>query len=135
MLYSGVSWAMDLLTHFLHYYFLLSYHHFSSFLIISHCLYHLFYHLSLSLHFFLCHEWWSFTFQCMEDGHVPFHSYLMDIGSEILSWQGHLVKKSSCTSLFESISISLCILSGVRLLIFKVCASKRKKIIIKEERK
>ena len=94
-------------------------------------LYHLFYHLSLSSRFFLCHEWWSFTFQCMEDGHVLLHSYLMDIGSEILSWEGHLVRESLPTSLFESISISLCILSGAHLLTFGVCASKK----IKKQKK
>ena len=55
----------------------------------------------------------------MEDDHVPFHFYLMGIGLEILSLEGQLVIESSCTSLFESISISLCILSGARLLILE----------------
>ena len=123
MLYSGVSWAMDLLTHLLHYFFVIL----PSFFIIPLCLYPLFYLLSLSSRFFLCHEWWPFTFQCMEDIHVPFHSYLMDIGSEILSLEGHLVRESSPTSLFKSISISLCIMKGTHLLIFRVCAGKRKK--------
>ena len=94
-----------------------------SFFIIPFCLYHLFYPLSLSSRFFLCKEWWSFIFQCIEDGHIPLHSYLMDIGSEIFSWEGHFVGESVYMSLFESISISLCILNGARLLIFKVCAS------------
>ena len=120
MLYSGVSWAMDLLTHLLHYFFVVL----PSFIIIHHCLYPLFYHLSLSSHFFSCHEWWSFTFQCMEDSHVLFHSYLMDIGLEILSWEGHFVRESSCTSLFKSISISLRIFNGVHLLMF-VCELSR----------
>ena len=80
MLYSWVSWAMDLLTHLLHYFFIVL----PSFFIIPLCLYPLFYPLSLSSRFFLCHEWWSSTFQCMEDGHVPFHFYLMDIGSRSL---------------------------------------------------
>ena len=101
----------------------MSYHHSSSYVIIYilcsiFCLCH---HI-----FFSCHEWWSFTFQCIEDGHVPFHSYLMDIGSEILSWEDHLVRESSCTSLFESISIPLCILRGVHLLIFRVWGGKKK---------
>ena len=56
----------------------------------------------------------------MEDGHVSFHSYLMDIGLEILNWEGHFVRESSCTSLFKSISISLWIFNGVHLLMF-VC--------------
>ena len=60
----------------------------------------------------------------MEDDHVPFHFYLMGIGLEILSLEGQLVIESSCTSLFESISISLCILSGTHLLIFEVCEKK-----------
>ena len=115
---------MDLLTHLLHYFFFccstIIFHHTSLFI-------SLFYPLSLSSHFFLCHKWWSFTFQCMDDRHIPLHSYLMDIGSEILSWEGHLVRESSSTSLFERISISLCILSGARLLIFRVCASKKNK--------
>ena len=114
---------MDLLTHLLHYFFIVL----PSFFIIPLCLYPLFYPLSLSSRFFLCHEWWSSTFQCMEDGHVPFHFYLMDIGSAILSWEGYLVKESSCTSLFEGISILLCILKGTHLLIFRVCTGKRKK--------
>ena len=97
-----------------------------SFFIILIYIYPLFYPLILSSHFFLCHEWWSFTFQCIEDGHVPFHSYLMDIGSEILSWEGHLVRESSCISLLESISIPLCILRGVHLLIFRVWGGKKK---------
>ena len=108
------------------------------FFIIPHCLYHLFYPLSLSSHFFLCHEWWSFTFQWMEDGHVPFHFYLMGIGLEILSLEGQLVIESSCTSLFESISISLCILSGARLLILEnvqVKINKKKKAKKKRKEK
>ena len=95
---------MDLLTHLLHYFFVVL----LSFFIIPLCLYP----LSLSSHFSLCHEWWSFTFQCMDDGHVPFRSYVMDTGLEIFSWEGHLIKESSCTLLFESIFISLCILRG-----------------------
>ena len=51
----------------------------------------------------------------------------MDVSLEILNLEGHLVRESSLTSLFESISISLCILREVHLLIFRVCASKRKK--------
>ena len=51
----------------------------------------------------------------MENGHIPLQSYLMNIGSEILSWNDHLVKESSSTSLFESILISLCILSETHL--------------------
>ena len=48
----------------------------------------------------------------MDDGHVPFRSYVMDTGLEIFSWEGYLIKESSCTLLFESIFISLCILRG-----------------------
>ena len=51
----------------------------------------------------------------MEDGHVSFHSYLMGIGLEILNWEGHFVREGLYTSLFESMSISLCILSEVHL--------------------
>ena len=116
MLYLRVSWAIDLLTHLLHYFFVVL----PSFFIIPHCLYP----LSLSSRFFLCHEWWPFTFQCMEDSHVLFHSYLMDFGLEILSWEGHFVRESSCTSLFKSISISLRIFNGVHLLMF-VCELSR----------
>ena len=49
----------------------------------------------------------------------------MDIGSEILSWEGHFVRESLYMLLFESISISLCVLNGVHLLIFRVCAKKK----------
>ena len=87
----------------------------SSFLVVPLCLYPLFYHLSLLSRFFPCHEWWSFTFQCMEDGHVPFHSYLMDVGSEILNWEGHFFRESLYTTLFKNIFVSLCILSGAHL--------------------
>ena len=63
----------------------------------------------------------------MKDGHILFHSHLMDIVLEFLSWGDHLVRESSSTSLFECVSISLCILSEAHLLIFRVCSSKRKK--------
>ena len=78
--------------------------------------------LSLLSRFFPCLEWWFFTFQCMENSYIPFYSYLMDIGSEILSWECHLVRESLYMSLFESTSISLCILKGAHFLIFRVCA-------------
>ena len=99
----------------------ISLHHTSLF--ISFVSFFIFFH-----HIFLCPEWWFFTFWCREDGHIPFHSYLMDISSKILNLEGYLVRESSLTSLFESISISLCILREVHLLIFRVCASKRKKM-------
>ena len=123
MLYSGVSWAMDLLTHLFHY-FLLSYHHFLSYLI-NYILCSI---LCLCNHIFLlCHEWWSFTFQCIGDDQVPFHSYFMDIGLETLNWKCHFVRESLYTPLFESICISLCILIWAHLFIFRVCTGKRKK--------
>ena len=104
--------------------FLSSQHHSSSYLIVYiFCFIFYFFH-----HIFLCLEWWSFTFRCMENDHILLHSYLMDVSSEILNLEGHLVRESSPTSLFESISISLCILREVHLLIFKVCTSKRKKM-------
>ena len=104
--------------------FLSSQHHSSSYLIVYiFCFIFYFFH-----HIFLCLEWWSFTFWCREDSHIPLNSYLMDVSLEILNLEGHLVRESSLTSLFESISISLCILREVHLLIFRVCASKRKKI-------
>ena len=106
-----------------------------SFFIILIYIYPLFYPLILSSHFFLCHEWWSFTFQCMENDHIPLPSYLMDISSEILSWESHLVKESLPTSLFESISISLCILRWAHLLIFRVCASKKNEMKKKKRKK
>ena len=68
-----------------------------------------------------------FSFQCMKDNHIPHHSQFIDIGSEILNWEDHLVRESSSTSLFESISISLCILGITHLLIFKIYIGKRKK--------
>ena len=46
MLYSGVSWAMDLLTHLLHYFFVVL----PSFFIIPHCLYPLFYNFFIYYH-------------------------------------------------------------------------------------
>ena len=86
MLYSGVSWAMDLLTQFLHYTSLIIF----------------FIHLlSLLSCFFLHLEWYFFTFQCMKD------SCIMDI---VL---GSLVEKVILSILvFESVFISLCILNG-----------------------
>ena len=121
---------MDLLAHLLHYFFVVP----TSFFIILHCLYLLF-HLYFFHHIFLCLEWWSFTFWCREDSHIPLNSYLMDVSLEILNLEGHLVRESSLTSLFESISISLCILREVHLLIFRVCASKRKKMKKNEKEK
>ena len=86
MFYLGVSWAMDLLTHFLHY---------TSLIIFR---IHL---LSLLSCFFLHLEWYFFTFQCMKD------SCIMDI---VL---GSLVEKVILSILvFESVFISLCILNG-----------------------
>ena len=102
---------------------LLSYHHFSSYLI-GYILCSI---ICLCHHIFLCLGWWFFVFQCVKDSHILFHSYLMDIGSKIFSWEGHFFIKSLYTSLFESISISLCILKRTHLLIFRVCAGKRKK--------
>ena len=128
MFYSRVSWVVDLLAHLLHYFFLLSQHHTSLF--ISSVSSFIFFH-----HIFLCHGWWSFTFRCMKDGYILLHSYLMDVSSKILNLEGHLGRESSLTSLFESISISLCILKKVHLLIFRVCAGKRKKKEKKEKEK
>ena len=122
MFYSRVSWVVDLLAHLLHYFFVVP----TSFFIILHCLYLLF-HLYFFHHIFLCLEWWFFIFQCMKDGHILFHSYLMDVGLEILSWEGYLGRESLYTSVFGSVSILLWILNRVRLLIFKVCAGKKKK--------
>ena len=113
---------MDLLAHILHYFVVVL----TSFFIVLHCLYILFHLLYLLPHLFPYLKWWSFTFQCMDEGHVPFHSYLMDIGLKILSWKCHFFRESLSTSLFESISISLCILNGVHLLIFRVCTGKKK---------
>ena len=49
--------------------------------------------LSLLSRFFPCLEWWFFTFQCMENSYIPFYSYLMDIGSEVLSWECLLLER------------------------------------------
>ena len=129
MLYSGVSWAIDLLAHLLYNFVIVL----TSFLIIPHCLYPSFHLLSLLSRLFLCLDWYIyiyiyiFIFQCIKDSHIPLHSYLVDISLKILSWKGHLIRESSYTSMFESVSILLCILSGAHLLIFRTCTSKKKK--------
>lgn len=84
------------------------------------------YHL---LRFFPRLEWWSFVIQCMEDCHtlLPSLSHPMDIGSEIVSRESHLVRESSCTSVFESISIYYIFLIRVHLLTFRVCTCKKKR--------
>lgn len=51
----------------------------------------------------------------------------MDIVSEIVSRESHLVRESSCTSVFESISIYYIFLIRVHLLTFRVCTCKKKR--------
>lgn len=73
----------------------------------------------------------------MEDCHTlfPSLSHPMDIGSEIVSQESHLVRESSCTSVFESISIYYIFLIRVHLLTFRVCTCKKKRKKRKKWRK
>ena len=80
MLYSGVSWAMNLLTHLFHYFFLLSYHHFSSFLYI---------YILCSILWF-CHH---ISFYAMSDDLLHFNAWRTIISlSPPISWT--LVRRS-----------------------------------------
>ena len=97
-----------------------------SFLIITHCLYPLFYNFFIYYHV---------SFFATSDDFSHFNAWRTVMShSTPISWtsvrrslvEKVLVRESSPTSLFESISISLCILRGVHLLIFRVCAKKKR---------
>ena len=114
---------MDLLAHLIHYFVIVL----RSFFIIPPCyIFHSIFCLCYHISFHALSDDFS-HFNAWRTVISPFNSQLMDIGLDILSWEGHLIKESSCKSMFKTVSISLCILSEAHLLIFRACVGKKKK--------